>query len=185
MNKLYERLKPYHIQQDLPAGCSIASWLMIQNSIIGDDLTQEEFRDCLTLDGKRWLRLAGKGGSGVRSDVFHAVIVMQIKALGLGSRYLCEKVSVKKYPEIKLRGLIESVVKSETDFLIFNYDAHYSPLGDFMLGNIKILDVDFSGKHNGEFKYSVGDGERVFPISTFYRKLIKQGRSFLHIKRLA
>jgi len=184
---LYGRLKPHHIQQDMRAGCSLASFLMVRNCILNDYLTQAGFREYLTGKKSRWVKMAGEFGSGVGCSLLHTFVVAELNNLKLSKRYQCLKIRARDMSFDSFAKTMEkiSIGRISKDFIIFNFDAHYSPMGGCIGDSIKILDVDFSRKHNGEFKYEAGIGERDFSTLDFYNKLTKQRRSFLHIKNLS
>lgn len=86
----------------------------------------------------------------------------------------------------RFTDILYSVNNSTNNYIIFNFNSHYSPLGEFDIKNnqITILDVDGLRNYDNEVLFLEGEGELKFETKKFYSLLKRQSRSFLLIKIL-
>lgn len=193
INNLYNRIKLYHIQQDRRGGCSMASYLMVQNSILRQNKTQQQFREMVNSYDTWWThRVEVKLGT-IDIGKFFKYTKDALSRFCPG--YICEKIRIRGISQETFSNILFTVNCSVDSYIIFNFDRHYSPLGSYNVriasnnkeswsaNSLTILDVDYSQKYDNEFIYDLDNGELDFSVKDFYSKLKKQNRSFLLIKK--
>jgi hypothetical protein len=171
----YAQLKPNHIQQDKSDGCSAASFLVILNSLRSSELalTQSAFRDYLQEKNNSWYRGVKGRRIGIGPSSFRAYSERALREFGIES-----KVNYYRRGEVTYSSFRADLIQSNNDlktFLIFNYIAHYSPLGKFEAetNKLKILDVDWNENYSKEFHYAEGKGEDNRDAKKFYSSSLR------------
>lgn len=184
MSELYKKLKPFHIQQDRSDGCSLCSFLVIRNAIAKPKMRQKGMRSLLEKMHHPWLSRV----SGRRRGVFVKVLKRYIEDF-LDEHLPEYEVNIHYSRSFSCREFMLFIDEVNTQvreqFIIFNYDGHYSPLGrvDFEKDQLSILDVDWVEKYDKEFTYKMSRGEYKVSIESFLKKLKSQRRYFLTIER--
>ncbi len=175
----YDILKPYHIQQDKSDGCSLASFLMIMNSLStkGEGLTQEELRNELRSSSRTmnyWLRRVSGRGRGVSLSNLEGYIEKARRDLDLPLMTVTKK--QRKYFSFNtFKKDVLKAINNSNVYIILNFESHWSPLGNYEEGSneITILDVDYMEDYTEEFTYLPGEGELYIDIETFYKRWAK------------
>lgn len=184
MNNLYKKIKPYHIQQTHRASCSLASYLVVENAITQKRKTQAEFRREILTYNLDWNhRIEVKVGT-ISCDILKGYCEKSLSRLG--KKFQVERLKISFISMNRFTDILYSVNNSTNNYIIFNFNSHYSPLGEFDIKNnqITILDVDGLRNYDNEVLFLEGEGELKFETKKFYSLLKRQSRSFLLIKIL-
>jgi len=151
---------------------------MIRNHITQSRKTQKGFRTELEKMGHPWVH--------DRRGVYVKTLQRYI------NQYLEEKLPDWECTRCYSRNLsnyeFDLLLNTSSIYTIFNYDGHYSPLGLAPTGikkdyDLTIYDVDWVQDYSREFTYKLGEGEYVVSYPSFLRKLKRQKRSILYIRR--
>lgn len=182
---LYERLKPYHVQQITRTGCSLVSFLMVLNAIKGFETNQDSFYKVLKHANRDWFNRTSDHGKGLYVKRFYRYINQMFNLCNVDASISMIKARDFKRDYEGFCKFCKEVYESNNSYIIFNFDSHYSPLGRYHEINdnkfLTILDVDYSEKYGKEFRYDNYYGELEFSAWAFYRKLVNQNRYFLMI----
>lgn len=183
-DRKYDVMKQYHIQQDANDACSLAAFLVVRNTIEGQRKTQRGMRATLDAMKNGWVkRVSGrKNGLFVKTFALYANDYFTLHM----PEYRANLVYTRSLTAAKFDQLLNEIANINTfKFVIFNYDAHYSPLGDYdpETKKLTILDVDYNKVYGSETIYKGNRGEREFSSADFYRKLCRQKRFLLIIER--
>ncbi len=179
-------LKNYHIQQDSSDGCSLASFIMLDMLLTKKhhfpDM-QYHYRGLLASSKNEqlfyWLGRVNrdKYRRGIPSASFYKSVKEFIKVFD--RQYTVKLVSMRRKSSTRFKCEMEEYANDPKKQVIFNYDGHYSPLGEFADDIITIYDVDWVERYDQEFYYLNGDGEYYVHCYSFYKKLKRQKRNYL------